>query len=122
MFGQKAIDDKKEDYCRKNELESRKRCEAVLKLLSQELEDKVQDGIYSCPNGYKQFVADLKKVEERYLQEPRKGVMVGKGWDYGNNVLKNTHILMLLGSPKVLWDKQETQNRIAQSPVFWICA
>ncbi|XP_072836203.2 guanylate-binding protein 2 [Pogona vitticeps] len=71
----KTINEKKEHYCHQNELESRKCCEAVLTSLSQELDNKVQEGIYSRPDGYKCFVADLKKVEERYRQEPGKGIM-----------------------------------------------
>ncbi|XP_078236451.1 guanylate-binding protein 3-like isoform X2 [Pogona vitticeps] len=71
----KTIEEKKELYCHQNELESRKSCEAVLTSLSQDLDNKVQERIYSRPDGYKCFVADLKKVEERYHQEPRKGIM-----------------------------------------------
>ena len=66
--------------------------------LSQELDNKVQEGIYSRPDGYKCFVADLKKVEERYHQEPRKGIMVGKGWGYEIMVFITHHIFF--------WDVQ----------------
>ncbi|KAJ7304021.1 hypothetical protein JRQ81_011540 [Phrynocephalus forsythii] len=97
----KTINEKKEDYCCKNELESRKVCEAALTSLSQELEDKVREGIYSCPDGYKHFVADLKKVEEKYHQQPKKGIMTDtvlqeflkKKEDVGRTILQSDKTL-----------------------------
>ncbi|XP_067318166.1 guanylate-binding protein 1-like [Anolis sagrei] len=71
----KTLHDWKEEYCRRNEQESTKRCRALLATLSVELEEKVRSGVYSRPNGYQQFVEDLKDIEERYHQEPKKGVM-----------------------------------------------
>ncbi|XP_067318174.1 guanylate-binding protein 1-like isoform X1 [Anolis sagrei] len=71
----KTLDDRKEEYCRRNEQESIKRCQALLATLCVELEEKVHSGVYSRPNGHQQFVDDLKAVEERYRREPKKGVM-----------------------------------------------
>ncbi|XP_067318556.1 guanylate-binding protein 1-like [Anolis sagrei] len=71
----KTLDDRKEEYCRRNEQESSKHCQALLASLSVELEEKVHSWVYSQPNGHKQFVEDLKDVEERYYREPKKGVM-----------------------------------------------
>nr|XP_060616564.1 guanylate-binding protein 1-like isoform X1 [Anolis sagrei ordinatus] len=71
----KTLDDRKEEYCRRNEQESIKRCQALLATLCVELEEKVRSGLYSRPNGHQQFVDDLKDVEERYRQEPKRGVM-----------------------------------------------
>ncbi|XP_067318164.1 guanylate-binding protein 1-like [Anolis sagrei] len=71
----KTLHDRKEEFCRRNEQESTKRCQALLATLCVELEEKVRSGVYSRPNGHRQFVDDLKDVEERYHQEPKKGVM-----------------------------------------------
>ncbi|XP_061452444.1 guanylate-binding protein 1-like [Rhineura floridana] len=71
----KTLDQKKEEYCRKNEQQSSKLCWAALKSVSGELEDNIKKGIYSQPGGHKQFVDDLKKMEQRYHQEPNKGIM-----------------------------------------------
>ncbi|XP_067318170.1 guanylate-binding protein 1-like [Anolis sagrei] len=70
-----TLDDRKEEYCRRNEQESIKRCQALLATLCVELEEKVRRGVYSRPSGHWQFVADLKDVEGRYRQKPKKGVM-----------------------------------------------
>nr|XP_016854576.1 PREDICTED: guanylate-binding protein 1 [Anolis carolinensis] len=71
----KTLDDRKEEFCRRNEQESSQRCRALLASLSVGLEEKVRSGVYSRPNGHRQFVGDLKDVEGRYRQEPKKGVM-----------------------------------------------
>ncbi|XP_061452437.1 guanylate-binding protein 1-like [Rhineura floridana] len=71
----KTLDQKKEEYCQKNEQESSKLCWAALMSVSGELEDNIKNGIYSQPGGHKQFVGDLKKMEERYHQKPKKGIM-----------------------------------------------
>ncbi|XP_067317274.1 guanylate-binding protein 1-like [Anolis sagrei] len=71
----KTMDDRKEEYCRRNKQESTKRCQALLASLSVELEEKVRSGVYFQPNGHSQFVADLKDVEGKYRQKPKKGVM-----------------------------------------------
>ncbi|XP_062995730.1 guanylate-binding protein 1-like [Elgaria multicarinata webbii] len=70
----KTLDQKKEEYCHKNEQESTTLCWAVLTSLSQELENNIKKGIYSQPGGHQVFVDDLKKLEQRYQQEPKKGV------------------------------------------------
>ncbi|XP_062818753.1 guanylate-binding protein 1 isoform X2 [Anolis carolinensis] len=71
----KTLDDRKEEFCRRNEQESSQRCRALLASLSVGLEEKVRSGVYSRPKGHRQFVGDLKDVEGRYRQEPKKGVM-----------------------------------------------
>ncbi|XP_067318173.1 guanylate-binding protein 1-like [Anolis sagrei] len=71
----KTLLDQKEGYCQRNEQESTQCCQALLASLSVELEEKVRSGVYFQPNGHGQFVADLKDVEGRYRQKPKKGVM-----------------------------------------------
>ncbi|XP_077192884.1 guanylate-binding protein 1-like isoform X3 [Paroedura picta] len=70
-----ALAQKKEAYCRQNELESSKRCKALLKRLSKELEDRINKAFYTRPGGYQDYCNDLKTVRERYHQESGKGVM-----------------------------------------------
>ncbi|XP_062995937.1 guanylate-binding protein 1-like [Elgaria multicarinata webbii] len=70
----KTLDQKKEEYCHKNEQESTTHCWAVLTSLAQKLENNIKKGIYSRPGGHQVFVDDLKKLEQRYQQEPKKGV------------------------------------------------
>ncbi|XP_067317275.1 guanylate-binding protein 1-like [Anolis sagrei] len=71
----KTLDDRKEGYCQRNEQESTQCCQALLASLSVELEEKVRNWVYFQPNGHQQFVDDLKDIEGRYRQKPKKGVM-----------------------------------------------
>ncbi|XP_063168613.1 guanylate-binding protein 1-like [Candoia aspera] len=71
----KTLDSKKEEYCRRNELKSSEVCLAVLRSLSEGLEQKIKNGAYSRPGGHQEFVNDLKEVEERYHGTPKKGIM-----------------------------------------------
>uniref|UniRef100_A0A8D2J786 GB1/RHD3-type G domain-containing protein n=1 Tax=Varanus komodoensis TaxID=61221 RepID=A0A8D2J786_VARKO len=63
------------EYRKNNELESSKCCEAVLSSVCQELEEGIRNAIYAQPGGHKHFLEDLNKLEQRYRQEPNKGVM-----------------------------------------------
>ncbi|XP_054855283.1 guanylate-binding protein 1-like [Eublepharis macularius] len=71
----RTLDQKKEGYCHKNELESSKHCKAVLARLSKELEDRIHKAFYSRPGGYQDYFNDVKNITVQYHQEPRKGVM-----------------------------------------------
>ncbi|XP_048355898.1 guanylate-binding protein 1-like [Sphaerodactylus townsendi] len=71
----KALDQKKEAYCHKNELESSKRCRALLVQLSEELEHRINNAFYSRPGGYQDYFNDLKAITVKYHQESGKGVM-----------------------------------------------
>ncbi|XP_077192897.1 guanylate-binding protein 3-like [Paroedura picta] len=70
-----SLGQKKEAYCHKNEVESSKRCKALLTQLSEELEDRINKAFYSRPGGYPDYFNDLKAVGMKYHQEPGKGVM-----------------------------------------------
>ncbi|XP_077192895.1 guanylate-binding protein 7-like isoform X2 [Paroedura picta] len=70
-----VLDEKKKAYCKQNKLESSKRCKALLKRLSQDLEDRINKAFYTRPGGYQDYCNDLKTVIERYHQESGKGVM-----------------------------------------------
>ncbi|XP_044290830.1 guanylate-binding protein 1-like [Varanus komodoensis] len=71
----KTLDERKEEYCSKNEKESSRESMAVLKALSQEIEKNIRTGRYSQPGGHQHFLQDMKKLEERYHQKPKKGLM-----------------------------------------------
>ncbi|KAL8219637.1 UNVERIFIED_CONTAM: hypothetical protein K2H54_029818 [Gekko kuhli] len=71
----RVLDQRKEAYCQKNELESSKHCRALLTRLSKDLEDRINMAFYSRPGGYQDYFNDLKSVAVRYHQGPRKGVM-----------------------------------------------
>ncbi|XP_048357656.1 guanylate-binding protein 1-like [Sphaerodactylus townsendi] len=71
----RALDQKKEVYCQKNQLKSSKRCKDVLVQLSREVEERKNKAFYSRPGGYHDYLNDMKTVAVRYHQESGKGVM-----------------------------------------------
>ncbi|XP_025032945.1 guanylate-binding protein 1 isoform X2 [Python bivittatus] len=71
----KTMNEKKENYCQKNELASSKRCSDILKLLVQNLRDKIKSGNYIRSGGYQLFRMDWKTIKTKYYNEPRKGIM-----------------------------------------------
>ncbi|XP_042296663.1 guanylate-binding protein 1-like isoform X1 [Sceloporus undulatus] len=115
----KSLEDKKEEYCRKNERESSKRCQSVLASLAGELEEKVRMGTYSRPSGHKRFVEDLKKIEDRYRQESKKGVMAEVALQQflkGKESIGRT----ILQSDEALTEKEkETAEAQAQLEAAW---
>nr|XP_056703675.1 guanylate-binding protein 1-like [Euleptes europaea] len=74
----KTLHQKKEEYCRKNELESSERCKSILTSLSEELEDGINQRIYLRSGGYQHFLDDMNKIKERYHQKNGKGIMAEK--------------------------------------------
>ncbi|XP_032083492.1 uncharacterized protein LOC116515507 [Thamnophis elegans] len=73
-----SVDSKKEEYCSKNGLKSSEICSALLRSLSENLEQKIKNGSYSRSGGHQEFVNDLQKVEKQFLETPKKGIMAGK--------------------------------------------
>ncbi|XP_051497525.1 guanylate-binding protein 1-like [Apus apus] len=57
-----------------NEQASQDKCEAALTDLSQALDKRVRDGVYSVSGGYEQFRGDQQAVVEKYRDLPGKGV------------------------------------------------
>uniref|UniRef100_A0A8D0HIR3 Guanylate-binding protein/Atlastin C-terminal domain-containing protein n=1 Tax=Sphenodon punctatus TaxID=8508 RepID=A0A8D0HIR3_SPHPU len=68
------LEQKKEEFCRRNEEASSDRCLAVLMELSEELDDKINEGSYSVPGGYQLFQDDRKDMVEKYRLVPGKGI------------------------------------------------
>ncbi|KAL8219629.1 UNVERIFIED_CONTAM: hypothetical protein K2H54_029593 [Gekko kuhli] len=72
------LQEKKKEFCGRNEQESFNRCHAVLTDLSQELEDGIAKGIYSVPGGYQRFSEKRREIEEKYHLVPGKGIQAEK--------------------------------------------
>ncbi|XP_044846753.1 guanylate-binding protein 1-like [Mauremys mutica] len=68
------LEEQKQKLCHRNELASSDRCTAALLELSDELEDRIGQGVYSVPGGYQRFLDDRQHMVERYWQVPGKGV------------------------------------------------
>ncbi|XP_013369867.1 PREDICTED: guanylate-binding protein 4 [Chinchilla lanigera] len=68
------IEEKKEAFLLKNEEASVKYCQAELKQLSEPLMESIAKGIFSVSGGHSLYVEAKRKVEQGYLQLPRKGV------------------------------------------------
>ncbi|XP_015264876.1 PREDICTED: guanylate-binding protein 2-like isoform X3 [Gekko japonicus] len=74
----KTLHQKKEEYCRKNELESSELCKSVLRPLCEELEKGISQRSYLQSGGYQRFLDDLNKIKEQYHQKNGKGIMAEK--------------------------------------------
>ncbi|KAM9114291.1 guanylate-binding protein 3-like isoform 2-T2 [Pangshura tecta] len=70
----RRLEEQKQELCRRNELASSGRCWAALLELSDELENRICQGVYSVPGGYQRFLDDRQHMVERYRQVPGKGV------------------------------------------------
>ncbi|OXB74763.1 UNVERIFIED_CONTAM: hypothetical protein H355_003650, partial [Colinus virginianus] len=64
----------KEEFCRRNEEASEKRCRMVLQELWQDVKDSVEKGNYTAPGGAQLFQEDLGGVLDAYQWWPEKGV------------------------------------------------
>nr|XP_008174403.1 guanylate-binding protein 3-like [Chrysemys picta bellii] len=69
----RRLEEQKQELCRRNEVASSDRCKAALLELSDELDDRISEGVYSVPGGYQCFQDDQWHVVERYWQVPGKG-------------------------------------------------
>ncbi|XP_009273724.1 PREDICTED: guanylate-binding protein 1, partial [Aptenodytes forsteri] len=61
-------------FCMENEQASRDKCEAALRDLSQDMERRICDGVYSVSGGYQLFKEDQQALVEKYREMPGKGV------------------------------------------------
>ncbi|XP_017652440.1 guanylate-binding protein 1-like [Nannospalax galili] len=68
------LENRWDDFCRRNVEASSNRCLALLQDIFRPLEEAVKCGTYSKPGGYCLFVQDTQKLKRRYLEEPRKGI------------------------------------------------
>ncbi|KAL8219636.1 UNVERIFIED_CONTAM: hypothetical protein K2H54_029795 [Gekko kuhli] len=72
------LQEKKKEFCRRNEQVSSDHCHAVLMDVSQELEDGIAKGIYFVPGGYQHFLGKRSEMEEKYRLVPGKGIQADK--------------------------------------------
>ncbi|XP_060113718.1 guanylate-binding protein 1-like [Heteronotia binoei] len=68
------LQERKEEFCRRNEQVSSDHCLAVLMDLSQELDDGITKGIYSVPGGYQRFLEKQHEIVEKYRLVSGKGI------------------------------------------------
>ncbi|KAM4024615.1 guanylate-binding protein 1-like [Anomaloglossus baeobatrachus] len=68
------IQQKKKEFCDKNDEKSREVCEVLIKKHGEKLEEAIAKGSYSVRGGHQRFKQDLKAIEEKYHMEPGKGV------------------------------------------------
>ncbi|KAL8219644.1 UNVERIFIED_CONTAM: hypothetical protein K2H54_029940, partial [Gekko kuhli] len=73
-----TLESRLRDLCSCNERASLDRCQALIKQLFQDLEEKIASGIYAVPGGYQQFLNDQKEQLEKYHQAPGKGLMASR--------------------------------------------
>uniref|UniRef100_A0A8C3HM88 GB1/RHD3-type G domain-containing protein n=1 Tax=Chrysemys picta bellii TaxID=8478 RepID=A0A8C3HM88_CHRPI len=71
---QRRLEEQKQELCQRNEVASSDRCKAALLELSDELDDRIGEGVYSVPGGYQRFLDDRQRMVDRYWQVPGKGV------------------------------------------------
>ncbi|KAG8143466.1 hypothetical protein E2320_000696 [Naja naja] len=72
------VKDKLEEFCSTNELKSSEICSVLLSSLSETLEKNIKDGSYIRAGGHQEFLNELQKVEEQFLERPKKGIMAEK--------------------------------------------
>ncbi|KAL0963677.1 hypothetical protein UPYG_G00309420 [Umbra pygmaea] len=71
MKGLKEAYDK---ICEWNYKESQKACESKIELIFAPLQEKIKDGSYMTPGGYKEYCNDLKLATGEYRSAPGRGV------------------------------------------------
>ncbi|XP_075687060.1 guanylate-binding protein 3-like [Rhinoderma darwinii] len=69
----KIIEQQKSEFFKRNDMESRTRCETLIQTLSQDLENSLKQGSYATLAGYQMFKEEMERIEEKYKNEPRKG-------------------------------------------------
>ncbi|XP_060114402.1 guanylate-binding protein 1-like [Heteronotia binoei] len=72
------LESKLQELCSSNGRASLDCCQALLKQLFRDLEQKIADGIYTLPGGYQQFLNDQKEQIEMYQEVPGKGLMASR--------------------------------------------
>ncbi|XP_036045164.1 uncharacterized protein LOC118585118 [Onychomys torridus] len=101
-----TIEERKEDFMRRNEAESVSHCQAELEKLAEPLRESISRGAFSVPGGHSLYLEARRKVEQGYKQVRRKGV---KASEVFQNFLKSliTTEDSILQSDKALTDGQK---------------
>ncbi|XP_066434034.1 guanylate-binding protein 3-like [Eleutherodactylus coqui] len=67
------IEKKKNELFQKNDTESQTHCEKLIKTISKDLQNCLDQGSYVTSGGYQKFKEEMQRIEEKYKNEPRKG-------------------------------------------------
>uniref|UniRef100_A0A8C7W6D3 GB1/RHD3-type G domain-containing protein n=1 Tax=Oncorhynchus mykiss TaxID=8022 RepID=A0A8C7W6D3_ONCMY len=70
----KVVQEEYEKICERNYKESQKVCESKIQCIFAPLEEKIRDGSYMTPGGYKEYCNDLKLATSEYRSEGGRGV------------------------------------------------
>uniref|UniRef100_UPI00398F6362 guanylate-binding protein 1-like n=1 Tax=Pristiophorus japonicus TaxID=55135 RepID=UPI00398F6362 len=62
------------DICVKNEQVSLEKCQQLLQSLSTEMDQKLQEGVYTRPGGYRLYAEDRNTMVSNYHSAPGKGI------------------------------------------------
>ncbi|XP_074122393.1 guanylate-binding protein 1-like isoform X2 [Sminthopsis crassicaudata] len=69
---------KLDEFCKQNERESRDRCTALLQDIFRPLEEAVKQSAFSKPGGYNIYLQQRRELQEKYNQQPKKGIQANK--------------------------------------------
>uniref|UniRef100_A0A8C7T148 Uncharacterized protein n=1 Tax=Oncorhynchus mykiss TaxID=8022 RepID=A0A8C7T148_ONCMY len=72
----KVVQEEYEKICERNYKESQKSCKSKIECIFAPLEEKIRDGSYMTPGGYKEYCNDLKLATSEYRSEGGRGVKV----------------------------------------------
>uniref|UniRef100_A0AAZ3R3I3 GB1/RHD3-type G domain-containing protein n=1 Tax=Oncorhynchus tshawytscha TaxID=74940 RepID=A0AAZ3R3I3_ONCTS len=72
----KVLQEEYEKICQRNYKESQKSCESKIECIFALLEEKIRDGSYMTPGGYKEYCNNLKLATSEYRSEGGRGVKV----------------------------------------------
>ncbi|KAM9000552.1 guanylate-binding protein 1-like [Sarcophilus harrisii] len=79
---QKALENqlkaKLDEFCKQNERESQDRCTALLQDIFRPLEEAVKQNAFSKPGGYNIYLQQMRELQEKYNQQPKKGIQANK--------------------------------------------
>ncbi|XP_029515227.1 guanylate-binding protein 1-like [Oncorhynchus nerka] len=70
----KVLQEAYDKICERNYKESQKSCESKIQCIFAPLEEKIRDGSYMTPGGYKEYCNDLKLATSEYRSEGGRGV------------------------------------------------
>ncbi|XP_037357174.1 guanylate-binding protein 1-like [Talpa occidentalis] len=68
------LEQKWDNFCKKNLQASSDRCSALLQDIFTPLEEDIKQGIFSKPGGYHLYIQKLQELKKSYSQQPRKGI------------------------------------------------
>ncbi|KAJ8012984.1 hypothetical protein DPEC_G00048570 [Dallia pectoralis] len=70
----KVLQEEYDKICERNSKESRKACESKIECIFAPIEEKIKDGSYMTPGGYKEYCYDQKLSASEYRSEGGRGI------------------------------------------------